>query len=119
MKNEKIKIYYIVFYIVLSFIKFFTSMVDFRMEEAPLLVLKSPFALGNFIQSGEDRWLMENWTYDKWYARGEFVVLLKTSGSELVINIYRVIICLWLVSTVALILIIIFNVVVYIKKIFS
>ena len=103
-------------YIVLSFFNLFTAMVDFQMEEAPLLVLKSPFASGNYIRTGEDKWLEENWTSDKWYARGEFIVITDTGGNYFIILIYMLFIYLWRICNIFLCIIIVLDIIKLIKN---
>ncbi len=87
-------------YVLLLFIKLFTCLIDFRMEEAPLLVLKSPFETENFVRSGEDKYIIEHWTSDKWYVQGNFIVLMKTNGNDIFRLIYKIIICCWWLGTI-------------------
>ncbi len=48
------KWYFILLYIELTIVKFFTAKVSYRIEEAPLIVLKKVPNICNTVRSGED-----------------------------------------------------------------
>ena len=91
-KDTKMKLiskwHFILLYIELTIVKFFTAKVSYRIEEAPLIVLKKVTNIYNTVRSGEDWRLEQNWDRDAWYGKGDFLRLFSTYGNDVILGAY-------------------------------
>lgn len=98
------KWYFILLYIELTIVKFFTAKVSYRIEEAPLIVLKKVPNIYNTVRSGEDLWLAQNWDRDAWYGKGEFLRLFSTYGNDVILGAYDAVVFLWALCTILILI---------------
>lgn len=97
----------LIVYIIFTLVKLFTAKIDFQVEEAPYIVLKAYPTITNTIRTGEDSYLEKYWDQDAWYAKGKYVILLKTSGNVFISKLYEIIIYLWWILSAILLCLII------------
>ena len=83
-----------VFYIILSFIKFFTARVDFQIEEGPFIILK-PYPSIKNIFFGSDAAITYYERIYSWYKQRLYITLIPTKGDFFCVGVYDIVVMTW------------------------
>ena len=100
-------VFFTIFYILLTLIKFFTVNIDTIREEDPTIYFKFYPTVENTIKPVIDPGELSDYYYKKypWYERGEYWEIIHSRGGSFIVSdIYYTLIVLWWILSILLVL---------------